>query len=258
LKPERKTRKKALLKKNRSSGISLKLLRPALLPLALSLVLLFVYFVAAEAKPAFTLRKVVFTGNAHLSDDELRNMAGLREGENLLSLSCRGIYGKLIVSPWIRKVSIRKELPDRLYIRVEESRPFALLDMNGRLFLMDDRGSLLEELRNGSVPFLPVITGDPYRERDAFGEAVKLVGAMKTTGVISRKEHIEIIAHKPEEMAANLDGLVVKVGAGDYEGKLARLDDLEEQIRDRNIPVDYIDLRFANRVVVKAVHEVRK
>jgi hypothetical protein len=32
--------------------------------------------------------------------------------------------------------------------------------------------------------------------------------------------------------------------------------ELEEEIKSRRIPVDYIDLRFANRVVVKPVNEV--
>jgi cell division septal protein FtsQ len=46
------------------------------------------------------------------------------------------------------------------------------------------------------------------------------------------------------------------VGEGEYEDKLARLADIEKEIKDRNISVDYIDLRFANRVLVSPVTEV--
>jgi cell division septal protein FtsQ len=50
--------------------------------------------------------------------------------------------------------------------------------------------------------------------------------------------------------------MVVKVGAGDYKEKLQRLLELEEDIQRRQITVDYIDVRFANRVVVKPIKEV--
>jgi len=56
----------------------------------------------------------------------------------------------------------------------------------------------------------------------------------------------------------NADGVVVKIGSGEYEEKLARLADIEQEIKQRNISVDYIDLRFANRVLVSPVNQVVK
>jgi cell division protein FtsQ len=214
------------------------------------------YLIASAARSAFVVNTVVFTGNAHLSDDELRSLAGLKGGENLMTLSSADIYGKISASPWIRSVSVRKEFPDRLDILVRETEPFALLDMKGRLFIVDERGKLLEELRESSMPFLPIISGDPFGDKEVFSEAIRLVRAVKETGLMTRKNRIEIIARKLNEIAVNLDGVVVKVGAGEYEDKLSRLAELEEEILNRHIPVDYIDLRFANRVVVKPVNEV--
>jgi hypothetical protein len=115
---------------------------------------------------------------------------------------------------------------------------------------------MLEELRDIAVPFLPVISSNPYKEKGAFQEAIILAKAIKDTGLLSGKDHIEIISHKPQEMSVNIDGIVVKVGEGEYEEKLARLADIEEEIKSRNISVDYIDLRFANRVLVSPVNEV--
>ena len=53
-----------------------------------------------------------------------------------------------------------------------------------------------------------------------------------------------------------VDGMLVKVGHGEYEEKLQRLLELEDEIMRRGIPVDYIDLRFANKVIVKPINEV--
>jgi len=79
---------------------------------------------------------------------------------------------------------------------------------------------------------------------------------MKNMGILHRSQRIEIIAHQPNEVAANLDCMIVKMGAGEHEDKLARLLEIEQEIRTRNISVAYIDLRFARKVVVKQVNEV--
>ncbi len=220
------------------------------------LIMTALYMVSGITKTMFQIRSVVITGNEHLTDEELKSMAGLSADENLLSISGKKISLKMMESPWMRSVVVRKEFPDRLLINVREAEPFALLDMKGKLFIVDDRGVMLEELKDIAIPFLPVILSNPYKEKEAFLEAITLVKAIKNTGLISRKEHIEIISHKPQEMSVNLGGIVVKIGEGEYEDKLARLLDIEEEIKKRNIAVDYIDLRFANRVLVSPVNEV--
>lgn len=216
------------------------------------------YIALIAARSAFVADRIVFTGNAHLPDEELKGLAGLKGGENLLTLSSANIFKKISGSPWIRQVAVRKELPDRLHILIKETEPLALLDMKGRLFIVDEKGKMLEELKESSMPFLPIISGDPFGQKEVFAEAISLVRAIKDTGLMSRKNHIEVIAHKLQEISVNLDGTVVRVGAGEYGDKLSRLTELEEEIKSRRIPVDYIDLRFANKVVVKPVNEVRR
>jgi cell division protein FtsQ len=251
-----RVKKNGTMKKNRFADPFRKIRNGILVFLAVTTVAGAVYLLGVAFRSAFVVRTIVFSGNTRFSDDELRTLSGLRRGENLLTLSARAVAGKMTESRWIKSVSIRKELPDRIILRINEARPFALLDMKGHLFLVDDEGTMLEEMKESAVPFLPVISGNPFREKDAFFEAIRLARAIKDTGIMASKDHVEIIAHKPEELAANLDGILVKIGTGDYGEKLERLLQVENEIRKRHIPVDYIDLRFANRVVVKPVTEV--
>ncbi len=252
----RNTRRNTVARKQRFMGDVGKIKTVALITLPLLILAAMGYFALGRVKSAFTVNRVVFTGNVHLPDEDLRNLAGVKGGENLLALSGWSIFRKISASPWVSYVAVRKEFPDKLHILVRETEPFALLDMKGRLFIVDEKGKMLEELRESSMPFLPIINGDPYQEKGAFFEAISLVRAIKNTGLLSRKNHIEVIAHKMQEVALNLDGVVVKIGSGEYADKLSRLMELEDEIKARRIPVDYIDLRFANRVIVKPVNEV--
>ena len=256
MRTNRKTRKNMEVNKRKGGRLLAAAKYFVFVALPLVLVVAVISIASSAAKSVFRVRDVVITGNEHLTDDELKSMAGLGRDENLIKVSSRRISSKMMESPWIRSAAVRKEFPDRILIRIKEAEPFALLDMKGKLFIVDDRGTMLEELRDIAVPFLPVISSNPYREKEAFLEAITLAKAIKDTGLLYRKDHIEIISHKLQEMSVNIDGIVVKVGAGEYGDKLARLAEIEEEIKNRNIAVDYIDLRFANRVLVSPVNEV--
>ena len=256
LSKKRKTRKNTAVNRQKGGWVIAAVKYIGFVVLPVILVVAAIYAVSGIVISAFPVRSIVISGNEHLSDEELKSMAGLKTDDTLLRVSGRRLSSKMMESPWIRSVAVRKEFPDRLLIHISESEPFALLDMKGKLFIVDDRGTMLEKLRDIAIPFLPVISSNPYREKEAFQEAINLAKVIKDTGLLSRKDRIEIISHKPQEMSVNIDGVVVKVGTGEYEDKLSRLVDIEEEIRSRNIAVDYIDLRFANRVLVSPVNEV--
>jgi cell division protein FtsQ len=207
----------------------------------------------------FELREVVFCGNRHLTDKELKKIMGIGGRENLLVLSSENLASSLLSSPWVRDAMVRKEFPHRLVVNIREAVPAALLRNEGGMFLVDGKGVVLERLKSRREPFLPVIVSrDTKRDSDAFREALYMAGIINEAGLLKDIKRVEIIGVEDgtEELSLNVNGLLVKIGEGGYRDKLSRLFELTEEIRRRNINVEYVDLRFANRVVVKPVREV--
>ena len=102
-----------------------------------------------------------------------------------------------------------------------------------------------------------MITADPYKNKDNFAEAINLAKVIKDKKIATERSRVEIIADKgAENLSMIVDSMVIKVGQGDYERKLQRLFELEQEIKKRAITIDYVDLRFVNRVVVKPISEV--
>jgi len=209
------------------------------------------YFSLHPLQSLLPVKHIVFEGNRHMTDDELKALAGISSSESLVVISGKKMSGQLLKSPWIKSVYTRKEFPETLFVKIEEAEPFALLDTNGHLFLVDEKGKMLEELKGDSVPFLPVITCDPFKEKEGFVEALALAKLMTEEGFSAERDHIEIIAHKPHDLSVSIDGIFVKIGTGGYREKLDRLLRLEEDIKDMGMPVDFIDLRFGNKAIVK-------
>lgn len=206
----------------------------------------------------FTLKKVLIYGNRHLDNVEVVKLMGIHERQNLATLSLEEVYDNLHSSPWIRSVSMRKELPDTLVVRLQESRPVALLQSHNGMFIVDSEGLLLERVSEVPVYFLPVIVHGSADGSPEYREAVKLADVINSMSQARDVELVEIagIDGGGGNLIVRLDGMDIKVGQGKYREKLSRFFDLSGEIGRRNINVDYVDLRFANRVVVKPIEEV--
>lgn len=204
----------------------------------------------------FRINDIVFSGSKQLSESELKTLAEIRAGENILQLSAKKTSMKLMESPWIKAVSVRKDFQGRVLVNIHEASPFAILDIKGKTFLIDDKGKKLEEMKNNPVPFLPIIYSDE-RNNNNFAEALALAKVIKDRNIATERGRVEILANVrgPEDISVVVDGVLIKIGQGGYEQKLGRLFSLEEEVK--KIPaVDYIDLRFENRVIVKPISGV--
>jgi len=207
---------------------------------------------------AFPVRKIIVSGNYHLDENEIKSAVRNSYGRNLLSLSFDDLDVMLKKKAWIKNAVFRKQLPDTLMINVEESAPKALLSLNGRMFLVNADGNVLEELEDKSTPFLPIITGiDPQKDKGGMLEALKLVDGLIEKDFLAHTDSIEIML-KPYGLGINMDGVFVKVGFGRYPEKLGRWKDIETEIKKQDVNIDYVDLRYEDEVVVKPLKKIKE
>src|SRR5208283_1741870 len=216
---------------------------------AAAALLLVVFFLI---KHVLLVREIVFTGNRHIKKDEMSAILRIRKSSGLFDVSGKDLYGNLMQSPWIKEGIVRKELSGRVIVKITERVPVALLMVEDKPFLIDREGYLLEQLKEDTVLLLPVIKGiDPARDKETYAEAVKFAGVLYDRRVLSYKGEVEISGQTPEDITLKVDNIVIKVGMGDFEKKLKRLEFVRGEIRKRSMTVDYIDLRFADKIVVR-------
>jgi len=198
----------------------------------------------------FPVKQIEVVGNRHLSDNEIANLSELKKGRSMLSVRSREVVQRLMRSPWIKDVSLRKELPNRIIIRIREAVPTALFRRKEGLYLIDEGGDFLERIST-EERFLPVIKGNE-NDHAAMIEAIEFAGMLKRNDMPDI-DQVEIALGRLEDMTVNYGKTVIKIGYGNYEEKLQRYMELRDEIRRRAIPVEYIDLRYDNRLVVKTV-----
>src|SRR6185295_12944909 len=92
----------------------------------------------------FRIASIAFTGNKHLNRDEILARAGVTGTSSLLFFDVADARTKLMVDPRIADATLLKLYPDRLQITITERKPYALWQMNGRVSVIADDGSVLE------------------------------------------------------------------------------------------------------------------
>lgn len=200
---------------------------------------------------SFPVKDIVFIGNRQLKNDEIKSLIKVNKEDELFGVAGRELYNRLRRSPWVRDAVIRKELSGRIVINIMEAEPVAVLSIAGRPYLIDRDGNILEPMKEGTVLFLPVIKDiDHNRNREAYAEAVRFVNVLNKR-TASYSGNIEITGQRPEDITLKLDNIAIKIGAGDFDKKLERLEFAKDEIGKRNIVVEYIDLRFADKIIVK-------
>lgn len=200
------------------------------------------------------VREIVFSGNSHLRNEELRSLVKVKQGEEMFRLSGRQIYQNLKRSPWIKEAVIRRELSGRMLVRVTEGVPLAVVSLADRPYLVDRDGSILEPIREGTALFLPLIREiDPGANKGTYEEAIRLIEVLRDSKSLLYDGNVVITGNRPEDLTMVVGGVAVRVGTGDFGKKLERLAFVRDEVQKRNMAVEYIDLRFSNKIIVKPV-----
>ncbi len=119
---------------------------------------LFICWHLASKSELFRVSSVQIVGCRHLTQRDVLRLSRVTVQDNLLSLDLRSIAKNIETDPWVRTVEVRRRLPDQLMIRVQERIPVALLKAR-RLYLVGDRGRIIEAVSRGNYRSFPIITG---------------------------------------------------------------------------------------------------
>lgn len=226
--------------------------RRILIPLSVVLLVTFTGFLLYKF---FTVRHITVIGNKNLTEREVKAQIGVKEGDFLLYPTSKEIYERLKKLSWIKEASVRKELSGNLILYISEATPVAVLEMEQRKFLVSEEGSILEEIRYRAVEsevFLPIIRQiDPFRNKEALTESVRLLIFLKNKGLIRADDEVLLTGETADTLTVRINGFPIIFGRGDYEAKLTKYLMILAEIQRRGMKLQYVDLRVPDRVIVK-------
>jgi len=209
--------------------------------------------------PRFAVQHVEVKGTQHLTAERILHAAAIPPGRSLFLLDPRTIERGVETLAEVERAEVIRELPDRVTIVVEERRPFTLVHA-GRLHWIDERGHVLGREPQAVTPPAPIISG--LSEAELLGiktapsgrarDAIRLIRALLRSGSTLAAEISEIdVSQADGPVLYMVGGIEVRLGADEWDERLARLEGVLAQTGTRAGGIRMVDLRFRDQVVLQ-------
>jgi cell division protein FtsQ len=221
----------------------------------------------ALSSPRFELHSaddLQVTGNQFVSREEVANALGLPlhagsgPGIKVFCLSLEAQRRQVEAIAWVRSAALTRVLPNRLVVHVIERTPVAFANVGGHVNLVDGDGVLLHKPESTSFDF-PVVTGldfnaslDECRTRISIYQDFmrQLAEEISHSGWIVSEADLADGDDLKALLVQGRETLQVHFGHGDFLEHFHSLLALLPEIRKANAPLDSVDLRYRNQVVV--------
>ena len=211
------------------------------------------------AAPSLQIGHMVVRGHERLSTGEVLALVDGLRGQNILSVSLDQWQLKLLASPWVESATIRRVLPATLEIRLttpmgHRPHPHALYLIDGKGVIVDEYGPAYADL---DLPIIDGLTPSPQDggsivdvARAEF--AGRVIGALSTRPEIAKQVSQLDVSDLHDAVAILADDTVLlRLGESDFAARLQQYIDLAPTLRERVQAMDYVDLRFDERMYVR-------
>jgi cell division protein FtsQ len=207
------------------------------------------------------VRRITVHGNERLGSGEvLALVEGLR-GTSILTADLERYRRRLLKSPWVAEVALRRVLPSTVEVFVRERRPMAVGRLGGQFFLIDRQGVIIDEFGPQYSEFdLPIIDGlvrTPGSGGAALDERRADLAARVIEAVAERKDFAhpvsQIDVSDLHDAVVMLEGdtTLLHLGEDRFVERLQSYIDLAPTLRERVQEIDYVDLRYDGRLYVR-------
>jgi len=214
------------------------------------------------AASSLQIGHMVVRGHERMSAGEVLALVDGLRGQNILAARLDDWQRKLLSSPWVESATIRRVLPSTVEITVHERRPMGIGRIGTALYLVDGKGVIVDEYGPAYADIdLPIIDGLAASPQDggivdvARAEFTgRVIGALAVRPEIARRvSQIDVSDLHDAVLILDDDTAQLRLGDTDFLARLQQYIDLAPALRERLAGIDYVDLRFDERIYVRPI-----
>jgi len=203
-------------------------------------------FGGLAASAGLRVRDVVIEGRATTPEPLLRAALGVSRGDPILGFSVAAARARIESLASVESVAVERRLPATIVVALTERRPVAVWQNQGRFVLIDRAGTVLPDQDPAKATGLPLVVGV-----GAPAHVAALLDAL--TAQPALQSHLVAAVRVGDRrwnlrMNSGADVLLPEDGQDDALKRLASLQQ-DHAVLDR--PLQVIDLRLADRVVLR-------
>lgn len=202
----------------------------------------------------FNIKDIKVLNNRNIGSEEIKKLSQINLGENIFYLNLRKSRTAILSNPYILKADIKRKLPNKINIYVEERTAVFYVKQNEKYLVIDEKGIVLEE--KNSINGMKLIKLEGFEGKNyKVGEVLDNSDVRKLKIINDITKLIKSLKYGiPEPSIVDIKDLTdIKLYYGNIMIKIGTSDELQEKINKAiNILVDnklidkkgYIDVSF--------------
>ncbi len=192
------------------------------------------------------VRNIVIEGRANTPEPLLRAAIGASRGDAILGFSVEQARARIEQLTWVERATVERRLPDTLVIQLDERRPFAIWQNQGKFVLIDRAGQIVANQDVAQFRSLPLVVG-----LGAPAAAAPLLDTLTARpGIGARVSAAVRVAERRWNLHLK-SGTDVLLPEGAEQAALERLEKLQNEQALLDRPLAVIDMRLADKLVVR-------
>lgn len=210
---------------------------------------------------ALTVTRITVSGNARMARGEVMSLLEGLTGSNMIRLDLAAWRQKLLASPWVADAAIRRVLPGTVDVLISEREPIGIARLGQVLYLIDREGNVVDEFGPNYAEFdLAIIDGvaeagpqgGPVIDQARAAFAARLLTSLQAHPDLSRRvSQVDVTDLRDGVVILDGDTTLVRVGDEQFAERLQSYVDLAPALREQVPDMDYVDVRFGERVYVR-------
>ncbi len=179
------------------------------------------------------IQEISVQGLSRVAREDLLGTLRVGQGDNLLELDTELLVARAAAQPWIRSLSLKRDLrAQRLEVAVVEHEPVLLL-ASAPMQLLNEAGEAFKQLEASDPIDLPFLTvhgqaadlSDPAQLQEASRGAVQILHALSSGNALSQVDVSEIrFEGAAGYVVVTRTGLPIRVGREEFAARLGRLE----------------------------------
>ena len=209
-----------------------------------------------------TVQHVRVRGNVRLSEGDVQSLVDGIRGENIFRVDFEPYRQRVLDSPWVSSVAMSRVLPSTIDLRVTERTPMAVARVGQQLLLVDDAGVIIDEYgaayRDLDLPIVDGLVSSPAGKGPLVDHERVAVTAAFLTALTDRPDLSQRLSQVDVTNAHDIivmfdhDPVWLHLGEDRFVERLNRYLELVPTLQERFVDIDYVDLRFGERVFVRS------
>lgn len=192
----------------------------------------------------FNIKNIEVTKGLVLLDGEIHDALITLKGKNIWNIDIETIKEELKKDVRIKDIEIKKEMPSKLVVSIEEEKPYVKVKNNNKIMVANEKGEIFSFARELAFEDLLLLNLGNKNEMEQYLKVVKNIEDKEFISFVS-----EIYKIDREIRILLNDGIHVKTDTTVDKRRYEIAKRLYKKLKNEGKEFNYIDIRFEDYIV---------